>query len=61
METIVKLPFEFLENTLKLKFSKLPEPLFTLRKRELYLLEAELNAPGRELAYIVQAQEIFNS
>jgi hypothetical protein len=33
--------------------------LFTLLKGELPLLESELDAPGREVAYIVHARENF--
>lgn len=59
IETLIKLPLEMLENVLKLKFSKLPEPLFALNKRQVTLLEAEINSPGREIAYLVNARKIF--
>jgi hypothetical protein len=59
VEALIKLPFELLENALKLKFSKLPEPLFTLSKRHISLIEAEINSPGRELAYLIKARKLF--
>ena len=59
LEVIVKAPLEIIENLIKLKFSKIPEPFFALKKRQINLMEAELNAPGREMAYIIKTQETF--
>jgi hypothetical protein len=59
LEVMVKTIPETIENLIKLKFSKLPEPFFAFRKREISLLEAELNAPGREMAYIINTREEF--
>jgi hypothetical protein len=61
LQTVVKLPFELLEDLIKLRLSKVVEPFFALRKREIQLMEAELNAPGREIAYILKAREAFPS
>src|SRR5690606_17726888 len=61
LEVIVKTPLEIIENLVKLKLSKLPEPLFALKKRQITLIEAELNAPGRELAYIIKSKDAFQS
>lgn len=55
VEVITKAPLEFLE----LKFSKIIEPLFAIKKRKINLLEAEMTAPGREISYIVKTQEAF--
>ncbi len=55
VEVITKAPLEFLE----LKFSKIIEPLFVIKKRKINLLEAEMTAPGREISYIVKTQEAF--
>lgn len=60
-EAIIKAPLEILEDLVKLKFSKLPDPLFAIRKRQLSLLEAEINAPGRDIAYIIKTNERFSS
>lgn len=59
LEVMVKAPLEILENLIKLRLSKIPEPLFALKKRQINLLEAELNAPGREISYIIKTQEAF--
>lgn len=61
LEVMVKAPLEILEDLIKLKFSKIPEPLFALKKRQINLLEAELNAPGREMAYIIKTRDAFQS
>jgi len=61
LEVMVKVPFEIIENLIKLKLSKIPEPLFALKKRQINLMEAELNAPGREMAYIIKTRDNFQS
>lgn len=61
LEMIVKIIPETLENLIKLKFSKLPEPFFALKKRQISLMEAELNAPGKEISYIIKTREAFQS
>jgi hypothetical protein len=60
MEVLIKSPLELLENLVTLKFSKLSDPLFAIKKRKISLLEAELHAPGREVAYILKAQDQFS-
>jgi hypothetical protein len=59
VEVLVKLLPETIENLIKLKFSKIPEPFFAFKKRQINLLEAELNAPGREMSYIIKTQKTF--
>lgn len=59
LQTVVKIPLELLEDLVKLRFSKIVEPFFALRKREILLMEAELNAPGREIASILEARDAF--
>jgi hypothetical protein len=59
LEALVKTPLEVLENLVKIKWSKLPDPLFAIKKRTVSILEAELNAPGRELSYIIKTNETF--
>jgi len=61
LEIIIKTPFETMENLLKLNFSKISNPLFALKKRQINLMEAELNAPGREMAYIIKTKDNFQS
>lgn len=60
LEIIVKAPLEIIENLVTLKFSKILDPLFAIKKRELSLLEAEINAPGKEIAYLIKTREIFD-
>lgn len=59
IETVIKAPLEIIENLIKLKWSKIPDPFFAIKKRQISLMEAELNAPGREIAYIIKARESF--
>jgi hypothetical protein len=59
LEVIVKAPLEIIEDLVKLKFSKIPEPFFAIKKRQINLMEIELNAPGREISYIIKTQEAF--
>jgi hypothetical protein len=59
LEVMVKTPLEVLENLLTLKFSKFVDPLFAIKKRQIDLMEAELNAPGREIAYLIKAKQSF--
>lgn len=59
IEVLVKSPLEVLENLLTLKFSKLADPLFAIKRRKISLLEAELQAPGREVAYILKTKDHF--
>ncbi len=61
LEVLVKAPLEIIENIVKVKFSKIPEPFFALKKRQLMLMDAEINAPGKELAYIIKSREAFRS
>jgi hypothetical protein len=59
LEAVVAAAGDILENLAKLKFGSLAKALFALRHRQVELLEAERQAPGRELAYIVRARERF--
>ena len=61
IEVLVKAPLEIIENLVKLKLSKIPEPFFALKKRQLMLMEAEINAPSKEMAYIIKTRETFQS
>jgi hypothetical protein len=59
LESFVKVPLEVLENLIKIKWSKLLDPLFVIKKRTVAILEAEMNAPGRELSYVIKTRKIF--
>jgi len=59
LESIVTGAPEVIEQLLKFQFGKLAKGLFTFRHRQLELTEAESKAPGREVAYIVEAKHRF--
>jgi hypothetical protein len=59
LETIVVASATFLENLGKLKFGEIAKGLFSVRHRKAALLESELTSPGREVAYILRANETF--
>ncbi len=59
LETIIVSAAESLEDLVTFKWSKLAQSLFSLRHRKVALLESELNAPGREVAYLVKGKKTF--
>ena len=59
IETITTASFEVLENIAKIKPSNIAKAFFDLKKQKMNLFEAEMKAPGREISYIVKAQEQF--
>lgn len=59
LQTLVKAPLGLIENLLRVKPTQIVEPLFVFRKRQISLMEAEINAPGKEIAYIFKANETF--
>ena len=60
LETYAIPTLEVLENLAKLNFSKIAKDALGVRKRRIELLEAEIKAPGRECAYVFNAQERFD-
>jgi hypothetical protein len=60
LETIVTTSAEVLGDLASFKWGKAAEALFSLKKRQVALLEGELTAPGNEVAYIVKARETFS-
>ena len=60
LETIVTTGAEVLGDLVSFKWGKAAQALFSLKKREIALLEGELTAPGNEVAYIVKAREMFS-
>lgn len=59
-EAILTAPIEIIEKVIKLNWSKIPDTLLKVKKNRLDLLIGETKAPGREMAYIVKANEKFN-
>lgn len=61
VQILVTFPLATIERVCKLQFSQLFDPVFAVRKAKIALLEAELKAPGRELAYLHSSLERFGS
>ena len=59
LETIVTVGAEFLENMVKFEWGKAAKALFAIKHRRIELLEAEMSAPGSEVAYLVEAKKKF--
>ncbi len=59
LETVVTTGAEFFGNLASFQWGKAAQALFSLKKREVALQEAELSAPGKEIAYIVKTRETF--
>jgi hypothetical protein len=59
LETFVTTTLSFFESLVTLNLSKVAESIFALENRELALMDAEWNSPGREIAYLVKAREAF--
>jgi hypothetical protein len=59
LETVVTSVAEVVENLAKLKLTAAAKGLFSFRQRRIQLLEAERQAPGRELVYLVRARREF--
>jgi len=56
---MVTTPLEILENLVKFKWSQIGKALFSFKEKQFDLMEAEMNAPGKEVAYILKANEKF--
>jgi hypothetical protein len=56
-ETVITLVAETAENLAKVRWGKLAKGLFAVSARRIDLLEAELKAPGREIAYVFRARQ----
>jgi hypothetical protein len=50
-----------IENLVKLQFSSIANGFFSFKQQRIALLEAELKAPGREVAYICKAESAFRT
>lgn len=59
LETFFMVTTEALEGILRLKPTQTIKALFSVKHRRVQLLEAELNARGCEIAYVVKAREEF--
>lgn len=61
LETLITVPAEVAESLVKFRFGKLAGMAFTLRRTKAALQKAELEAPGREVAYLLEARGRFTS
>ena len=57
VESLVTTAADVCENLVKLRWGKLAKLPFSLRHKKMDLLEAEANAPGHEISYVVRARE----
>lgn len=60
LETIVTTGAEVLGDLVSFKWGKAAQALFSLKRRQIALMEGELTSPGSEVAYIVKARETFS-
>lgn len=61
LQTLLTATAGCLENIIKLNLEKATKGLFALKDRHISLMEQELTAPGREIAYVVKAREHFSA
>lgn len=59
LETMLLVTAEALEGLVRLKPTQVAKALFAVKHRKVQLHETELNAIGREVAYIIKAKEAF--
>lgn len=60
IEVFVTTAAEAAENLVKVRWGKLARLLFSVQHTRMELLELELKAPGREIAYVVEARKEFD-
>jgi hypothetical protein len=61
VDVFVISPLEMIESLVKFNWSNIAKGVLQLEKRKVELMEAEMKAPGRECAYIFEAQKRFGS
>lgn len=61
VDVFVISPLEIIENLVKFNWSKIAKGALQVQKRKVELLEAEMKAPGRECAYVFDAQKRFGT
>jgi len=59
MEVYVLPAIELIEDIAKFNWAKIAKGALSVKKRQIDLMEAEMKAPGREVAYIYDAQKRF--
>jgi hypothetical protein len=58
-EVILTVPAELIEHLVRFKTAAALKTMFKLREQRVALISAERDAPGREVAYVLKAQERF--
>lgn len=61
LETLISIPAEMIEGVLKLKPTKIVNAIFKIKRQKVDLLEKEITAPGRDLAYVLKSNEYFGN
>lgn len=59
LEVMVVTVAEIAENLVKFKWGRIAKTLFSVKQQEVALMEAELKAPGGDVAYIAKAKDTF--
>jgi hypothetical protein len=59
VEAYVVPVLELVEDVVRFRWSKIAKGALSVKKRKVELLEAEMNAPGRECAYVFHARKTF--
>jgi hypothetical protein len=59
LEIVVTTGAEIAEDLVKFRWGKLAKAPFTITHKKIDLLQAEMKAPGREIAYVVKAKKTF--
>ena len=59
-EVVVSASLELIINLPKALLGQVTKPFFALKKKKLELIEADLSAPGKEVAYIDHARQTFD-
>lgn len=59
LEAIVTIAAEIVEGLIKFKWSDAAKALFSIKRQRIELLEAEREAPGREIAYLIDVRKKF--
>lgn len=60
IETVVTTTAEVMEDLMSFRWGKMAHSVFSIKNKQLYLMEEEMKAPGREVAYIYKAKERFS-
>ncbi len=59
LRVFVTTSLDVLENTIKLKWGEVAKTLFSLKEKKYDLLQSEMTAPGKEIAYLSDTNSVF--